>query len=56
MGSIMQHVERELQYICSSSSGSVMGSNIGSSSLVDVWQQAKNQHRGLMQRINVMLL
>jgi len=48
MGNMMQHVERELQYKCSSGSGSVMGSNIGSNIAVDVGQQVKHQHRGPM--------
>lgn len=56
MGTMMQHVERELQYRCSSGNGSVMGSSTGSSNAVDVGQQDKQQHRGPMRRINVMLL
>ena len=44
MGSMMQHVERELQYRCSSGSDSVMGNNTVSSSAVDVGQQGKNQN------------
>jgi len=49
LGSMMQHVERELQYRCSSGngrgSGSVMGNNTGSSNAMDVRKQAKHQHR-----------
>ena len=39
MGSMMQQVERELQYKC----GSDMGSSTESSSAVDEGQQAKHQ-------------
>jgi len=42
MGNMMQHVERELQYKHNSGNRSVMGSSIGSSSAVDVGQQAKH--------------
>ena len=43
MGNMMQQVERELQYICGSVSGSGMGSSTESSSAVDGGQQAKHQ-------------
>jgi len=36
MGSMMQHVERELQYIYGSGSGCVMGRSTGSNSARDV--------------------
>ena len=36
MGSMMHHVERELQYMCNSGSGSVMGSSTGSNNVGDV--------------------
>ena len=38
MGSMMQHIERELQYRCSSDSGSVMGKNV-----VDEGKEVKHQ-------------
>ena len=43
MGSMMQHVERKLQYRCNSGSGNVMGSSTGSSNVGDVRQQARHQ-------------
>jgi len=46
MGNMMQHVERELQYRCSSGSGSVMGNNAR-----DVRQQDKHQHRYRCRRL-----
>ena len=50
MGSMMQQVERELQYRC----GSDMGSSTESSSAVDGGQQAKyQQHRIQLQDLVV---
>ena len=42
MGSMMQQIERELQYVCSSVSGSDMGSSIESNNAVDGGKQAKH--------------
>lgn len=45
MGSMMQHIERELQYKCSSDNGSVMGSSTDCGSAVDEGHEAKHQQR-----------
>ena len=52
MGSMMQQLERELQYRCGSVSGSGMGNSTESSSAVDGGQQAKHQqHRSSTQNL-----
>ena len=54
MGSMMQQVERELQYRCGNVSGSDMSSSTESSSAVDGGQQAKHQqHREQLQNLVV---
>jgi len=57
MGSMMHHIERELQYGCSSDSGNVMGSSTDCSSAMDEGQQAEHQQRrGTMSWITMILL
>jgi len=57
MGTMMQHIEREMQYRCSSESGSVTGSSTGCSSAMDEGQQVEHrQHRGPMSWISLILL
>ena len=57
MGSMMHHIERELQYRCNSDSSSVMGNNRDCSNTLDEGQQAELQQcRRPMSWISVMLL
>jgi len=57
MSIMMQHIEGELQYRCSSDSGSVMSSSRDCSNTVDEGQQAEHQQcKGLMSWISVILL
>ncbi len=57
MGSMMQHIEKELQYRCSSDNGSVTGSSTNCSNVVDEGQQVEHQQRrGPMSWISVILL
>ena len=54
MGSMMQHIENELQYRCSSDSGSVMGSSTEGNSAVDEGQQPEiNNAEGALKQGNM---